>query len=304
MSIDLFNYDYVPAGEPIKTIEHGFIFFVHDGRNAWHSTWVQKYYPGCMHSTLDEAKKYCEKKRTNGSVFYITEIPVIIVCFRYGKLIATQLNTNMPFESYHPQNDTIPGDGTRQEKRSMPSTIEEITTSLNTGCSHWKQPQQHNQPVILLWMFDPSAYITPVENRPLIKYKSFSHGKKYLLGWSTLDKSINPTRIIEIVDSYELEQRASKVRNISSTRTTKNSSTACPHEQAVKDTAYSICGRLTKTYGKAVHLQEIIKLDSNTFQARLCVEIFKKIRSITYMISIDSNAKVNGIKLVESHSEI
>jgi hypothetical protein len=57
-----------------KVIKKGVrkIYYVSSGRNAWWSTWVKQYNSGCMHTTLDGAKKYAEKMRTNGSVFLHT----------------------------------------------------------------------------------------------------------------------------------------------------------------------------------------------------------------------------------------
>ncbi|MDH1211735.1 hypothetical protein N5C38_11810 [Pseudomonas chengduensis] len=306
MSIDLFHHDYVPAGEPIKKIEHGVIYFVHEGRNAWHSTWVQKYYPGCMHSTEEGAIEYCEERRKNGSVFYIIEIPALITCFNYGKLIATQINTNIPLENYSPQwvaEHTDSDDHRGKEKNRAPSTIEEITASLNTDSIHWDNSQQNNQPVILLWLFDHNAGITPITETSLATYKSVSRGKKYHLDWNRLEKTINPTRIIEIAESFKPDSSTAKIKSISSSRVTKVSTHFCPYEQAVKNEAYSICGRLTKPYGRAVHLQEISKLQKHTYQVKLSVTFFQKITNILYIVTTDSNAKVILTKHVETSSD-
>ena len=55
------------------------IYYVFQGRNAWHSTWITQYNNGCMHINLDNAKKYAESLRACGSVFYIREIPALII---------------------------------------------------------------------------------------------------------------------------------------------------------------------------------------------------------------------------------
>lgn len=302
MSIDLFKCEYVPTGEPIKKIEHGIIYFVHNGRNAWHSTWVQKYYPGCMHSTPEEAIEYCEEKRTNGSVFYIIETPAIIICFNYGKLIATQINTSSPLESYSPPWLMDSSRHTKQEENRTPSTIEEITASLNIESIHWNKPQQNNQPVILLWLFDHDASIAPITESPLATYRSASHGTKYYLSWSKLEKSISPARVIEIAEFFEPEHKKGKVKSISNSRITKHSTPSCPHEQAVKYRAYSICGRLTKAYGTAVYLQEISLLDNNKFQIKLGVKLSRKIMDIFYTVITDGEAKITCVEHIKNSS--
>lgn len=300
MSIDLFKNSYIPFGEPINKIDHGIIYFVHNGRNAWHSTWVQKYYPGCMHSTLEEAMEYCEEKRTNGSVFYIIEMPVIIVCINYGKLIVAQINAGRPLASYSPPWLSNKNECTLQEGGDTPSTIEEITASLNTGSVHWEAPQQKNQPVILLWLFDPDAKMATITGSPLATYKSASHGAKYQLGWNKLQKSISPTKVIEVAESFESEYRHGKIRSISNARINKHAAQSCPHEQAVRSKAYSICGRLTKAYGSAVYLQEILITDKNEFQVKLGIKLSQKIMDIIYMITTDSDARITCIEHIKN----
>lgn len=298
MSIDLFKHEYVPTGEPIRKIEHGVIYFVHNGRNAWHGTWVQKYYPGCMHSTLGEAKQYCEENRKNGSVFYIIETPAIIVCFDYGKLIAAQINTSSPLDKYSPPWLTDRRCIEQQTSRG-PATIEEIVVSLDTGSIHWHEQAQNNQPVILLWSFDRNADIAPITALPLAKYKSLSNGVKYYLGWTKLENSISPVKIIEIAETFEADKNY-KIISISSSTVAKHSTSSCPHEQAVKDRAYSMCGRLTKVYGAAVYLKEVSTLDKGVFQIKLGVKFSQKIMDMFYTVVTDVNAKVISVEHIKN----
>ena len=51
------------------------IYYVTTGRNAWRSTWIERYYKGCMRYSLESAKSYCEGHRQRGTVFYIRELP-------------------------------------------------------------------------------------------------------------------------------------------------------------------------------------------------------------------------------------
>jgi hypothetical protein len=41
------------------------------GRNAWHSTWINRYYPKCISFSIETLKKEAEKRRTQGTVFRI-----------------------------------------------------------------------------------------------------------------------------------------------------------------------------------------------------------------------------------------
>lgn len=53
------------------------VYFVHSGRNAYHSTWILSYSDGCLHASIESAKSYCESKRTNGTVFTISRLPAL-----------------------------------------------------------------------------------------------------------------------------------------------------------------------------------------------------------------------------------
>lgn len=295
MSIAPFKNEYLPAGEPIKRIDSGLVYFVHNGRNAWHSTWVQKYVPGCMHSTLDDAKRFCEGMRVNGSVFYIIETPAIAACFNYGKLIATQINTTTPLNGYSPNKTTA---HTNSDKlSSQPLTIEELTTSLKIDSIHWEKSKHHNQPVILLWLFDPNAHVDKIKKRGLKTYKSISYGKKYLLGWSELENPLNSRKANEIAEIYSSNLETKKTTSTSSSIRTNSSQT---RKNSAKDRAHSICGHLTKHYGKAVYLQELSTLNTNTFRAKLGVDLNEGIKDIYFIISTNRNSEIERVEHVEN----
>jgi hypothetical protein len=88
--------------ELIKDVYVGKIYYVHRGRNAWHSTWRQHYFSGCMHPTLGEAKKYAETSRGSGSVFYIYELPCMIAQSASYIGIVVEINRDNPLEGYKP----------------------------------------------------------------------------------------------------------------------------------------------------------------------------------------------------------
>lgn len=66
--------------EAISKVGYGVIYFSYFGRNAWHSTWIQRYHKkSSFHKTFAGAAEACEEKRTNGSCFHIIELPVLIL---------------------------------------------------------------------------------------------------------------------------------------------------------------------------------------------------------------------------------
>ena len=88
-----------------KVIKKGVrkVYYVSSGRNSWWSTWVKQYNSGCMHTTLHSAKQYAEKLRTNGSVFYIQEIPALVLEGKHISLVLTQINCQDVLQNYKPK---------------------------------------------------------------------------------------------------------------------------------------------------------------------------------------------------------
>lgn len=54
------------------------VYYVEDGRNAWHSTWVRRYYANRCFDELDEAKVSVESMRVEGSTWTICESPALV----------------------------------------------------------------------------------------------------------------------------------------------------------------------------------------------------------------------------------
>lgn len=78
----------------VRSINVVKLFYVTTGRNAWWNTWITRYSPGCMHSTIESAKDFCEKARVQGSVFYIEELPSIAFITPGGTLVVSEINTD------------------------------------------------------------------------------------------------------------------------------------------------------------------------------------------------------------------
>ena len=76
---------------PLKGISRGLLYYVHTGRNAWHSNWVTQYANGCMHTTLESAKEYAEKRRTRGTVFYIKQLPCLVFRSKDTCVLVTEI---------------------------------------------------------------------------------------------------------------------------------------------------------------------------------------------------------------------
>ncbi len=78
------------------------LYYAIYGRNAWHETWITRYFDGCMSGALEEAKETVEQQRKQGSVFYIREIPALQLLNSKLSVIITEINTDKPLQ--HHQN--------------------------------------------------------------------------------------------------------------------------------------------------------------------------------------------------------
>ena len=99
--------DYVTGlglvdGQSIKRLGLAKLYFVTSGRNAWWATWIKRYEEGCMQAKLRSAQQQAERRRTNGSVFYIRELPALFIEKEHALLIVTQINTEHVLGSYRP----------------------------------------------------------------------------------------------------------------------------------------------------------------------------------------------------------
>src|SRR4051812_25147339 len=76
------------------------VFYVSTGRNAWWSTWVTRYSPGCMHGALESAKAFCEERRRQGTIFYIDELPSLAFVASECALVVSEINTEGFFDRF------------------------------------------------------------------------------------------------------------------------------------------------------------------------------------------------------------
>src|SRR5947208_11890730 len=77
------------------------MYFCSTGRNAWHGM-INRYGPvRCMHNTLTGAQQFAENQRVQGSVFYIEELPTLLLIEQdFFCVLVTQINTKHPLKDY------------------------------------------------------------------------------------------------------------------------------------------------------------------------------------------------------------
>ena len=135
-------------------------YYLGYGRNAWHSTWVNKYYPGSLSFDREALERQAEKSRSQGSVFRIQSVPMTVFHYRENSFAVCCINERPRLE----YNDLLD----RINRRDTPYLWQFFPASSD----NWMLLFSMERQIICVDEFEPRAY------------QSFSHGANYLLGWS------------------------------------------------------------------------------------------------------------------------
>lgn len=189
----------------VTGISRGLIYYVCTGRNAWHSTWVKKYSPGCMHTTIESAKEYAEKLRARGTVFYISQLPCLVFRCKGSAVIITEINNNNPLSGYSADaitKEVAAGfkkiDGAVDNYLKIGSPIDGAAMSFLPSSRFWKHRPSPKNSIIILAINDGSVSIEKVSSDNLLSYKSFSNGGDYYLGWSLFESQTKRVAVLAL----------------------------------------------------------------------------------------------------------
>ncbi|UTV88051.1 hypothetical protein KDX00_06105 [Cobetia amphilecti] len=191
--------------DPIKAISRGLLYYVHTGRNAWHSTWVTQYSNGCMHTTIESAKHYAEKRRTRGTVFYIKQLPCLIFRTEKATLIVTEINNGNPLSGYSPDSTTDEVgygyqkiEGALDNYLKIGAPINGLAMSFLPHSRFWNIEPSPRNSTIILSENDPALSIERVNLDDLKAYKSHSMGGNYYLGWKSVEANVKRTAVLDL----------------------------------------------------------------------------------------------------------
>lgn len=202
--------EYVAADIKITDIVSDVVYFVHDGRNAWYRAWVQRYSHGCLHFNLSDAKAYCEKKRKNGTVFYIVETPALILSSESISVIITQFNVSQPLVGYSPVALISKKDyaGSVYDEAVDYYLLRGVSLKLailsfDSDGRFWKAKPNKGEPVVVVRenrIFGENKDFSKIKLR---SWRSQSNGGRYLLSWSEHDISCSGIAIQALVSEGE-----------------------------------------------------------------------------------------------------
>ncbi|MGQ0510269.1 MAG: hypothetical protein ACT4P9_06610 [Betaproteobacteria bacterium] len=173
------------------------LYYVTTGRNAWWSTWITRYSPGCMHSTMDTAKAFCEAKRVQGTVFYIDELPSLAFIAENRALVVSEINT----ESFLKRLDAKRLTSITTVFPVSTMTLRQMTYVFRPESPLWPSDYPRQDSAILSFCSASGELSDLSAKAELSSFASSSSGPGYYLNWSTRPFSRERTALHGIASS-------------------------------------------------------------------------------------------------------
>ncbi|WP_176503886.1 hypothetical protein [Cobetia sp. 5-11-6-3] len=176
----------------------GVLYFVHIGRNAWHTTWIQRYTTDCMHADLDHAKAHAENLRNNGTRVYVQELPCIVfeTSGSNPNYVAVEINTPNPFSKFTFDSSVIVDTGLDFEQVGIPS--QGILNAFKSKFNYAGEEHDGGQTDNTILLEDTLNLISNSGKDNFYKYISVSNGAKYYLGWDRSEITIDNNHVIDV----------------------------------------------------------------------------------------------------------
>ena len=165
----------------VREVKDVKLHYVTTGSNAWWSTWITRYSPGCMHSTMDSAKAFCEARRVQGTVFYIDELPSIAFIAENCALVVSEINT----ESFLKRLDAKRLTSITTVFPVSTMTLRQMTYVFRPESPLWPTDYPRRDSAILSFCSASGTLAELSAKEELSSYASSSSGPTYYLGWST-----------------------------------------------------------------------------------------------------------------------
>jgi hypothetical protein len=166
----------VEKATPVK------LYYISYGRNAWNSTWIQRYTQGCMHLSFASASAYAESRRTQGTVFYVRELPALCFTGDGPALFVTEINSKHPLAEFLP------------EKADLQGRFEDVADFFS--------PRKPNS-ALRLFSNDSSQYESFLgKSTPLPRYQSFPNGNSEPLGWKQKDSETRFDAVFALAKAF------------------------------------------------------------------------------------------------------
>ncbi len=201
------------ANRSVQAVEAVRIYYCYRGRNAYWSIWAKHYFPGCMHSSLASAQTFAESRRAQGSVFYVEQLPSLLLSTGQICALITQINASHA-DSPHPLKDysylaLSENDGwvhrvasnTKLVALGKGEVLADVLSSFASDSNFWIVPQPRRDSVIMVaWSGSTNDFET-LDSKNLRCWISKSIGPNYRLQWR---EEFTSTRSLAVMNLRDL----------------------------------------------------------------------------------------------------
>jgi hypothetical protein len=192
MKIELIEHPWLAHGahRPVQSIEAVCIYYCFRGRNAYWGTWATHYFPGCMHHSLASAQAFAEGQRTQGSVFYVHQLPALLLSTGISCALVTQINTGHPLKDY--SHKALPekegwvhrtAKNTKSVILAKGEVLSDVLSSFSPDSNFWRVPPPTKNSVVMLAVEGAVNDLERLDSHKLHSWVSKSLGPDYLLNW-------------------------------------------------------------------------------------------------------------------------
>ena len=199
------------ANRSVQTVEAVRIYYCYRGRNAYWSIWAKHYFPGSMHSSLASAQTFAESQRAQGSVFYIEQLPSLLLSTGQICALITQINTS---DTPHPLKDysylaLSEKDGwvhrvainTKLVALAKGEILAYVLSSFAWDSNFWIVRQPRRDSVIMVASSGSAKDFEELDSQKLRCWISKSTGPKESLQWR---EEFTSTRSLAVMNLREL----------------------------------------------------------------------------------------------------
>jgi len=192
--IDLIN-DHEFLDSKLLNLQGVTLYLLSTGRNAWHSTWSERYRrDAALFSTFNSAKAAAEKSRNRGTTFEIEQFPGLAFFSVAGVVALVEFHSKQPFGKLK-----IEAIG---DQLKIESTIRDAIAPFTEATSEfWIEPFPSESSFVGV-KADLAEEFEPLPSPSYLKkWGSVASGSNYYLGWNEKNKPA-VTPIMRILDVF------------------------------------------------------------------------------------------------------
>jgi len=161
----------------LKTLKLVTLYLLSTGRNAWHSTWSEKYRPDtALFSSFEGAKAAAENARNRGTTFEIEQFPGLAFFSSEGVVALVEFQSKPPFKKLKFEN-------LKDHLRIGTPIRNSIAPFIEATSEFWETPFPSDNSFVGVKSDILEEFEEIFEDSYLKKWGSVSAGSNYYLVW-------------------------------------------------------------------------------------------------------------------------